>query len=68
MGLALGILLALGMTRVMVRLLVGVRPTDPLTFLSMMVVFLALALIACWIPARRAASLDPSVALRDDTV
>lgn len=65
-GLALGIPLALGGTRMMVSMLVGVRPTDPLTFGSMTLLFLAVALVACWLPARRAASLDPSVALRED--
>jgi ABC-type antimicrobial peptide transport system permease subunit len=67
-GLVIGIALALGMTRVMVGMLVGVRPTDPLTFLAMTALFLAVAVLACWIPARRAATLDPSTALREDAI
>jgi putative ABC transport system permease protein len=47
-------------------LLVGVRPTDPATFAAIAVVFVAVAVLACWLPARRAAALDPNVALRDE--
>jgi putative ABC transport system permease protein len=53
-------------TRVMRSLLVGVRPTDPATFAAIAVVFVAVAVLACWLPARRAAALDPNVALRDE--
>ena len=65
-GVLVGVALALATTRVLVGLLVGVRPTDPLTFAAMTVVFLTVATLACWLPARRAAALDPNVALRED--
>ena len=45
---------------------VGVGATDPLTFGAMSVLFLGLATVACWVPARRAARLDPNEALRDE--
>ena len=54
------------MTRVMRSLLVGVAPTDPLTFVGVALLFFAIAVVACWIPARRAANLDPAIALRDE--
>jgi putative ABC transport system permease protein len=66
MGIALGIGAALALTRVMSSMLVGVRPTDPLTFGAMAVVFLAIALCASCLPARRAAALDPVRALREE--
>jgi putative ABC transport system permease protein len=47
-------------------MLVGVKPTDPITFVTMAVVFFAVAGIASWIPARRAAGVDPAIALRDE--
>ena len=50
----------------MASLLVGVRPTDPLTFAAIAVLFLAVAAVASWVPARRAARLDPSAALREE--
>jgi putative ABC transport system permease protein len=65
-GIVIGLLVALSLTRVMRSLLVGVEPTDPLTFVVISLVFAALAAIACWIPARRAAALDPAGALRDE--
>ena len=58
--------IALSLTRVMRSMLVGVEPTDPLTFVVISLVFAGLAAIACWIPARRAAALDPAEALRDE--
>jgi predicted permease len=63
-GLGIGILAALGITRVMTRLLIGVSPSDPLTYISVAVLLSAIALAACWIPARRATRVDPSIALR----
>jgi putative ABC transport system permease protein len=47
-------------------MLIGVQPTDPLTYASIVALFLAIAVISCYIPARRAAALDPSNALRSD--
>lgn len=63
-GLALGTAAALVLTRVMTTLLFGVEPTDAITFLSVALVLAAVAAVACLIPARRAASVDPMIALR----
>ena len=65
-GLVIGVVGALVLTRVMTSMLVGVRPTDPATFASMVVLFLVIAGMACWLPARRAAALDPTSALREE--
>jgi len=65
-GAAFGILGALGATRYLASLLYGVRPFDPLTFLSVALLLGLVALAACYIPARRASHLDPMVALRDE--
>jgi putative ABC transport system permease protein len=65
-GVAIGLAGALAATRVMVSMLVGVQPTDPITFASMVAVFLTIAALACWLPARRAARLDPNAALREE--
>jgi predicted lysophospholipase L1 biosynthesis ABC-type transport system permease subunit len=64
-GIAIGVAAALGLTRVMTSMLVGVTSTDPSTFATMAVLFSLIAAIACWLPARRAAGLDPSTALRE---
>ena len=66
MGICVGIIAAVGLTRLMSSMLVGVRPTDLTTFAAMVVLFALIALVACWLPARRAAGLDPTVALRDE--
>jgi predicted permease len=63
-GLAIGMAGALVLTRVLTTLLFGVEPTDALTFLAVSMVLVAVAAAACLIPARRAASVDPMVALR----
>ena len=65
-GIALGIAGALALTRGMTTMLVGVRPTDPLTFAAIAVLFVAIAGLSSWLPARRAAALDPNVALREE--
>jgi putative ABC transport system permease protein len=64
-GIALGVVAALPLTRAMTTMLVGVRPTDPLTFAGMGAVFFVVAAFSSWLPARRAAGLDPSAALRE---
>ncbi len=63
-GLLAGILAALALGKVLVRFLFGVRPTDPPTFVAIALVLLAVALLACYLPARRATTVDPLVALR----
>jgi putative ABC transport system permease protein len=65
-GIGVGLVASFALTRVMRSLLVGVAPTDPVTFSAVAVLFVAIAALACWLPARRAAGLDPSIALRDD--
>ena len=63
-GIIVGVAGSLAVTRVMRSLLFGVSATDPLTFVAMILLLIAAALLACYIPARRAAKVDPMVALR----
>ena len=63
-GLAVGLALAFGVTRVLASLLVQTTPTDPVTFTAIVLLLVTVAFIACWIPARRAMHVDPLVALR----
>jgi ABC-type antimicrobial peptide transport system permease subunit len=66
-GIALGLGVALALTRVMSALLFGVGPTDPLTYAAVSGTLAAMALLATYLPARRASRVDPIVALRADT-
>ena len=63
---AIGLVGAYGAARLLEGQLFGVRPADPLTYFAVPVVLAAVALIACWLPARRAAGVDPVVALRGE--
>ncbi len=65
-GIAIGLAAALGLTHALGSLLVDVQPTDPATFAGVAVLFVAIAALASWLPARHAASLDPSQALRSE--
>jgi putative ABC transport system permease protein len=65
-GIAIGLLAAFALTRVLASMLVEVKPTDTVTFVSVAVLFLFIAVMASWLPAYRAAGLDPTTALRNE--
>ncbi len=65
-GIAIGMLASFGLTRFMEKMLFGVTTTDPMTFVSIAVLMAVIALVACYVPARRATKVDPMVALRCD--
>jgi putative ABC transport system permease protein len=64
LGVAIGIALALVVLKAMTGFLYGIEATDPATFASLSVLLLAVAMLACYVPARRATRVDPIVAMR----
>jgi ABC-type antimicrobial peptide transport system permease subunit len=65
-GVALGLIVSLGLTRLLTRMLFGVSATDPMTFVTITLLLMTVALLACFVPAWRATQVDPLVALRDE--
>jgi putative ABC transport system permease protein len=64
LGLSVGLLCAVAATRLLASLLYGVRSSDPLTLIFVAVTLSSVCLFACFVPARRAAKVDPMIALR----
>ena len=65
-GIAIGVIGAFALTRLLASMLVEVKPTDPVTFVSVALLFMVIAAMASWLPALRAARLDPTTALRNE--
>jgi ABC-type antimicrobial peptide transport system permease subunit len=65
-GLAIGVVAAVLLTRSLEKQLYGVKPTDPQTFLAVSTLLVAAALLASYLPARRATRVDPVLALREE--
>ena len=65
-GVSLGVLAALGLTRFLASLLYDTPPTHPATFVAVVLILVAIGALACFIPALRAARVDPVVALRNE--
>jgi putative ABC transport system permease protein len=63
-GIIIGLLAALAATRLMTRFLYGVQPTDPVTFAAVSFLLISVVLLACYVPARKAMKVDPTIALR----
>ena len=66
LGVAVGLIASLGLTRLIAKLLFSVSATDPLTFAASIGLLMAIAALACWLPARRATKVDPISALRNE--
>ena len=66
LGAGIGLLISMAFTRLMKNLLFGVSPTDPLTFWTIVLLLMTVALLACYFPARKAIKVDPMVALRHE--
>ena len=65
-GLAVGMIGAVGLSRLLQGFLFEIKPTDPTTFMGVSLILLLVALLACWLPARRASRVNPMVALRTE--
>ena len=65
-GVVIGVIAAIGLTRLIREMLFGVQPTDPLTFTVIAALLLGVAILACYVPARRATRVDPLNALRQE--
>jgi macrolide transport system ATP-binding/permease protein len=65
-GIGIGIAAGFGLTRLLSNLLFEVRPQDPLTFVTVSFVMMAVALLSCYLPARRATTVDPANVLRTE--
>jgi ABC-type antimicrobial peptide transport system permease subunit len=66
LGLALGVGLALPLTHLLAAFLMGISPLDPITFIGVVALLAAVAFLANWLPARRAANVDPLISLRHE--
>ena len=64
LGIAIGAAGALAATHLMTRFLYDVQPTDPITFVAVSILLMAIALLACYMPARKAMKVDPMILLR----
>jgi ABC-type antimicrobial peptide transport system permease subunit len=65
-GVTVGVVGAIILSQSLRTFIYGIRATDPLTFIAMAIALIAVAVVACWVPARRATRVDPLVALRTE--